>query len=92
MEAEESVSRALELAWGWKLWRAGLVLCAGPLTLASLRDLPPTADSLLGHLNDEDDTEHPYANIKYVLVPHFCHTFADLWIQYLKHQMYNHCQ
>ncbi|XP_037875630.1 leucine-rich repeat serine/threonine-protein kinase 1 isoform X2 [Bombyx mori] len=63
MEVDEGISRALEGCWGWKLWKTGLSLCCGALTVASLRDLPARTDALLG-LCDDGHTEHAYTGLR----------------------------
>ncbi|XP_060809328.1 leucine-rich repeat serine/threonine-protein kinase 1 [Amyelois transitella] len=65
IESDEAMAKALELNWGWKLWKTGLSLVCGSLTLLSLRELPARGHALLAGLPEEDDAENPYRNIRF---------------------------
>ncbi|XP_075989581.1 leucine-rich repeat kinase isoform X2 [Anticarsia gemmatalis] len=64
LESEDTLSKALELSWGWKLWQYGLKVCCGQLELLQLRHLPPKRDPLLPSV-DEDEGEHAYQNVRF---------------------------
>lgn len=64
MEVDESVSRALEFNWCWKLWRTGLKLVSGELTLLGLREIPPRRDPLLGAVADEEEPDEIYHTMR----------------------------
>ncbi|KAJ2939952.1 hypothetical protein O0L34_g6659 [Tuta absoluta] len=57
MELDETITKALDLNWGWKLWRTGLKLVCGDLTLVVIRELPARRDALLGSLLDYEELE-----------------------------------
>ncbi|XP_068625771.1 leucine-rich repeat serine/threonine-protein kinase 1 [Battus philenor] len=65
MEVDEVVSKALDLNWGWKLWKTGMKLVCGELTLVALRELPPRFDPLLGAVGDEEDHDELYHNVRF---------------------------
>ncbi|XP_052745709.1 leucine-rich repeat serine/threonine-protein kinase 1 isoform X2 [Bicyclus anynana] len=65
MEIDDNVVKALELNWCWKLWKTGLKLVCGPLTLLALRELPPRYDPLLGAVGDEDEPDELYHAIRF---------------------------
>ncbi|KPJ18810.1 Leucine-rich repeat serine/threonine-protein kinase 1 [Papilio machaon] len=65
MEVDDAVSRALELSWGWRLWRTGMKLVCGELTLVALRELPPRYDPLLGAKGDEEEHDELYHNMRF---------------------------
>ncbi|CAH0730719.1 unnamed protein product, partial [Brenthis ino] len=61
----EGAARALDLDWEWKLWKTGLKLACGELTLLALRELPPRYDPLLGAVGDEDDSDELYHSMRF---------------------------
>ncbi|KAJ8705805.1 hypothetical protein PYW08_012851 [Mythimna loreyi] len=64
MELDETISKALELSWGWKLWRSGALVCSGALTMLALRELPPRRDALLP-ATDEEQPDDQYHHIRF---------------------------
>ncbi|KAJ0169751.1 hypothetical protein K1T71_014357 [Dendrolimus kikuchii] len=65
MEVDEVISKAFDLTWGWKLWKRGVKLSCGSITLALLREVPPTRDALVDlHPNHGEGSDHPYSNIR----------------------------
>ncbi|XP_069363530.1 leucine-rich repeat serine/threonine-protein kinase 1 isoform X1 [Maniola hyperantus] len=65
MEIDDNVIKALDLNWCWKLWKTGLKLVCGSLTLLALRELPPRYDPLLGAVGDEDEPDELYHSIRF---------------------------
>lgn len=65
MDIDESVAKALDFNWSWKLWKTGLKLVCGELVLLALRELPPRYDPLLGAVGDEDEPDELYHSIRY---------------------------
>ncbi|CAG4936619.1 unnamed protein product [Parnassius apollo] len=65
MEVDEVVSKALDLNWGWKLWKTGMKLVCGDLTLLALRELPPRFDPLLGAVGDEEENDELYHSVRF---------------------------
>ncbi|XP_046975207.1 leucine-rich repeat serine/threonine-protein kinase 1 [Vanessa cardui] len=65
MDIDESVARALDFNWSWKLWKTGLKLVCGELVLLALRELPPRYDPLLGAVGDEDEPDELYHSIRF---------------------------
>uniref|UniRef100_A0A2A4KB68 Protein kinase domain-containing protein n=1 Tax=Heliothis virescens TaxID=7102 RepID=A0A2A4KB68_HELVI len=65
MELDETISKALELSWGWKLWRSGARVCAGGVTMLSLRELPPRRDALLPGPADDEPGDDVYHNVRF---------------------------
>ncbi|XP_038220950.1 leucine-rich repeat serine/threonine-protein kinase 1 [Zerene cesonia] len=65
IELDESSSKALELGWSWKVWKTGVKLVCGQLTLLSLREIPPTKDPLLGSLAEEIEPEELYHQMRF---------------------------
>lgn len=73
MDIDESLSKALDLNWSWKLWRTGLKLVCGELVAVALRELPPRCDPLLGgdwegegERGDGEEEEELYHSVRYV--------------------------
>ncbi|XP_045457144.1 leucine-rich repeat serine/threonine-protein kinase 1 [Melitaea cinxia] len=65
MDIDESVAKALDFNWSWKLWKTGLKLVCGELVLLALRELPPRYDPLLGAVGDEDEPDELYHSIRF---------------------------
>ncbi|XP_059045025.1 leucine-rich repeat serine/threonine-protein kinase 1 [Achroia grisella] len=65
IESDEALTKALDLNWAWKLWKTGMKLVCGELTLLALRELPPRKDAILGACVDEDLTDEVYNDIKF---------------------------
>ncbi|CAH0599523.1 unnamed protein product [Chrysodeixis includens] len=65
MELDDSISSALELSWGWKLWLRGLRVCCGSLAALALRELPPRRDSLLPASDDDSAGGDQYHNVRF---------------------------
>ncbi|CAK1555976.1 unnamed protein product [Leptosia nina] len=65
IEPDDNLSKALELNWSWKVWKTGVKLVCGQLTLLSLREISPTRDPLLGSLADDVDTEEVYHHMRF---------------------------
>ncbi|XP_045530212.1 leucine-rich repeat serine/threonine-protein kinase 1 isoform X2 [Pieris brassicae] len=65
IEQDENLMKALELNWSWKVWKTGVKLVCGQLTLLSLREISPTKDPLLGSLVDDVDTEELYHHMRF---------------------------
>ncbi|XP_041989151.1 leucine-rich repeat serine/threonine-protein kinase 1 isoform X2 [Aricia agestis] len=65
MDVDESVGKALELNWSWKLWRTGLKLVSGELTLLALREIPPRRDPLLGAVAEDDEPDEIYHTMRF---------------------------
>ncbi|CAG9574165.1 unnamed protein product [Danaus chrysippus] len=65
LELDETVTKALELNWGWKLWKTGLKLVCGDLEMLAMRELRPRYDPLLGAVGDEDEPDEMYHCIRF---------------------------
>ncbi|XP_063898870.1 leucine-rich repeat serine/threonine-protein kinase 1 [Helicoverpa armigera] len=65
LEVDETISKALELSWGWKLWRSGARVSTGALTMLSLRELPPRRDALLPGPADDEPSDDLYHNVRF---------------------------
>ncbi|KAM3958672.1 LOW QUALITY PROTEIN: leucine-rich repeat kinase [Aphomia sociella] len=65
IESDEAITKALDLNWGWKLWKTGLKLVCGELTLLALRELPPRKDAILGACVDDEEIDEPYHNMRF---------------------------
>lgn len=62
MESDETLTRALDLDWGWKVWRQGLKLVCGALTLFAVREIAASHEPLLPRAGEA--ARHPYENVK----------------------------
>ncbi|XP_022818770.1 leucine-rich repeat serine/threonine-protein kinase 1 [Spodoptera litura] len=65
MELDDTLTKALELSWGWRLWRSGARVSTGALTMLALRELPPRRDALLPGPADDEPVEDMYHNIRF---------------------------
>uniref|UniRef100_A0A2H1VU38 SFRICE_018634 n=1 Tax=Spodoptera frugiperda TaxID=7108 RepID=A0A2H1VU38_SPOFR len=67
MELDDTLTKALELSWGWRLWRSGARVSTGALTMLALRELPPRRDALLPGPADDEPVDDLYHNTRKLL-------------------------